>query len=180
MDIVFRPAAPTPQDAARVLAWRNDPVTLAMFYHQEPKVFAAFWPEYLGEYFKHGDLPPLFAMVDGHEAAFLRSNPYPDGPVPGRCLDIDINVVPNRRGQGIGTAVIRAMACRLLEACQCVVAEVKCCNTPSLKAFQRAGFRVHDHATHLVAETGEIVPIVRLTAMRAQLSSLRQEDHAVL
>jgi len=165
MDILFRPAARTPEDATRILEWRNDPMTLAMFYHQQPKVFPHFWEEYLRDYFRYPDLPPLFAMVEGREVAFVRSSPYAQSPVPGRCVDIDINVAPRCRRQGLGAAVIKAMTNRLLTTFDGVVAEVKTVNQASLKAFQRAGFRLHDTMDHLVEDTGEIVPIIRLVAV---------------
>lgn len=165
MDILFRPAAQTPEDATRILEWRNDPMTLAMFYHQQPKVFPHFWEEYLRDYFRYPDLPPLFAVVEGREVAFVRSSPYAQSPVPGRCVDIDINVAPRFRRQGLGAAVIKAMTNRLLTTFDGVVAEVKTINQASLKAFQRAGFRLHDTMDHLVEDTGEIVPIIRLVAV---------------
>ena len=164
MNILFRNAQKNQRDARLIMTWRNDPVTLAMFYHQEPKVFRSFWSEYLSDYFRHSELPPVFALIADHEVAFLRNNFYLHPKLPHNCVDIDINVAPKMRGKGIGTAVILAMTTRLLKRYDCVAAEVKKSNTASIKAFKNAGFSIIGTDEHVVDGTNDIIPIVILAA----------------
>ncbi|MBC8159558.1 MAG: N-acetylneuraminate synthase, partial [Alphaproteobacteria bacterium] len=73
---------PIEEHARLVMAWRNDPHTLAMSYHREAKVWDAFWPEFRDTYFAYPALPPMFLVADGERVAFLRYLPaaHPENP----------------------------------------------------------------------------------------------------
>ena len=49
---------PIEAHARLVIAWRNDPHTLEMFYHHEPKVWDKFYLEFRDDYFVDPNLPP--------------------------------------------------------------------------------------------------------------------------
>lgn len=165
--ISFEPCHPVDDDARQVMAWRNDPVTLAMSYHSAPKQWGSFAAEFRDSYFgQDDDPPPAFALVDGQRAAFLRfqRTTHPLG-YAGRVIEISINVAPEWRGQGLGS---RILAAALADLRRCgvdsVYAEVRRENAASLKSFTAAGFTSLGDADKLVADTGERCVIKRFIA----------------
>lgn len=154
---------PVEAHARQVMDWRNDPHTLAMFFHREPKTWESFWPEFRDTYFTDPGLPPLFARAGDQRVAFLRFQPcaHPEGR--GRAVDISVNVAPEHRGKGFGVAAIRAGLDYLADTSgyDGVLAEVRAENHGSHKAFLGAGFRKLDEAVHHVEDTGEDCPVVR-------------------
>jgi len=160
--ISFETCRPVEGDARQVMAWRNDTETLAMSFHRAPKVWDAFWPEFRSTYFR--DPPPsLFALLDGKRIAFLRFRPaaHPRGLV-GTTVDISIMVAPEARGQGLGTAVLNAVAGELsVLGIDSVVAEIRAENAVSLKAFAAADYEELGPAEKLIEDTGERARIHR-------------------
>ena len=99
---------PIEEHARLVMEWRNDPQTLSMFYHREPKVWDSFWPEFRDEYFADDTLPPFFVLDDCERAAFLRFQSItPPAEATSPCVDVSINVAPTARGRGLGTRALR-------------------------------------------------------------------------
>ena len=144
--------------------WRNDPHTLSMFYHREPKVWDTFWPEFRDSYFTVAELPPLFVRVGCERIGFLRFQPI--APLPeeaGRTADISINIATAHRGRRLGVAALKAGLKFLRDtgAADSVIAEVRQENIASRKAFLAAGFRELEETTHTVTDTGERCRIVR-------------------
>src|SRR5258707_1999075 len=100
----FEICEPLTEHARLIMDWRNDPVTLSMSYHREPKVWESFWLEYQSSYL--GERPgPVFLVDKGERVGFLRfrSVPHPTGLL-GKVVDISINLAPDRRGKGLGSA----------------------------------------------------------------------------
>lgn len=158
-DIRFEPARPIDPDARLVMEWRNDPATLAQFFHQTPKAWESFRREFRDDYFRHAHLPPLFAVLYGDRVAFLRFLPY--GGRRAAC-DVSINVAPGRRGQGIGAAVLRAVQGVLRSSgIDEIVAEIRPDNVASRSAFEAAGFAFWDATQKRVADLDEPIDIVR-------------------
>jgi N-acetylneuraminate synthase len=165
--LTFREAKPVMEDARLVMAWRNDPITLAMSYHGQPKVMPAFFEEFVSEYFEHHGFPPLFALRNGQEIGFLRIKPCEISCLDGRLVSIDVNMAPDQRGKGLGPAVLDRVCRRIFsQEVHAAVAEVKRDNLASVRAFEKAGFTMLDEQTHLVEDTGERVPIFRLIRRR--------------
>jgi HAD superfamily hydrolase (TIGR01509 family) len=165
--ISFEVCRPVESHARLMMDWRNDPVTLAMFYHREPKVWESFWPEFRDTYFVHATHPaPVFACADGRRVGFLRFQPvkHPRD-LAGRSVDVSINIAPDARGQRLGTQVLRQALDYLRGAgIDSVYAEVRRENTASLKAFEAAGFEVLGPARKQIPDTGEECEIVRFLA----------------
>lgn len=165
--VSFETCQPTEDHARLVMAWRNDPATLAASFHHEPKVWDRFWPEFRDGYFGQMDDPkPVFALADGRRVGFLRfqRTAHPQG-LAGRTVDISINIDPAARGQGVGTAVLAAALAYLrLRGVDSVVADVRCENAVSLAAFAKAGFSAQGPEVRTVADTGERAAIVRFLA----------------
>lgn len=157
----FEKCQATEGDARLVMAWRNDPVTLAMSYHRAAKSWDDFWPEFRDSYCG-GQPAPLFAVVEGVRAGFLRFRPAPHpGGGAGRCTDISINLAPEVRGRGWGTAILKAAAGYLrAEGVKTVLAEVRRENTASARAFEAAGYRPLGPGETEVADTKERVLIL--------------------
>lgn len=162
LDLV--PCRGTKDEAQLVMRWRNDPTTLRMFYHHEPKRWPDFWEEYRERYLADPTLPPAFAVHEGQRVAFLR---FQRVPAPGEtrepAADISINVDPAARGRGLGVRALVAcddyLAARGVKTC---VAEVRLENLASRRAFARAGWRVHDEIEKEVVDTGERCRVERL------------------
>lgn len=160
------------QNAEFILKWRNDPETLRMSFHQQPKVWESFYQEFCEDYFNFSDLPPLFALSDDKRVAFLRFRPvsHPDGKVR-RCCDISINVSPEERGRGVGTHVLKEVRSWVhQQGYDDLYAEVKVENAASRKAFEAAGFVLLDEIEKEIFDTGESVRICRyLAALREEV-----------
>lgn len=151
------PCRPHEDDARRVMEWRNDPLTLSMFYHRDPKRWATFWPEFRDTYFRHDALPPLFAVHDGRPVAFLRFLPLDERP---GWVDVSINVAPHERGNGFGISSLLAGLEWLRGAgILGVVAEVRVENVGSCRAFLGAGFQLLGETDKLIEDTGEVCRI---------------------
>lgn len=160
-DIGFEPARPDAADARLVMAWRNDPVSLAAAYHRTPKVWPDFLEEFRSGYFTAGPRP-VFAVHGGRRVGFIRLEPTEHAPQPGRFVEIGINLAPDCRGRGLGVAVLQALDDHLRAlGIDGVLAEVRAGNAASLRAFAAAGYRELGPAVVLVADTGEQARIVR-------------------
>jgi sialic acid synthase SpsE/RimJ/RimL family protein N-acetyltransferase len=160
--ISFELCRPVKAHARLVMDWRNDPVTLSMFYHQQPKVWDSFWPEFRDIYFSHPAYTPLFAIAGGQRVGFLRFQPakHPEG-LAGRTSDVSINIAPEARGRGIGTQVLKGALDYLRGAgVDSVYAEVRQENEASLRAFEAAGFRSLGPARKLILDSGGECDIV--------------------
>ncbi|MEI6986302.1 MAG: GNAT family N-acetyltransferase [Rhodospirillaceae bacterium] len=160
--ITFELCRPIEVDARQVMAWRNDPVTLSMCFHRDPKEWDSFWPEYRDCYFQ-SEPEPVFARFQGCQVAFLRFCPEtnPQG-LSDRLVDISINLAPGWRGRGLGTAILRAASDYLLAAgIDTIHAEIRCGNAASLHAFTAAGYQALGEAQKLVIDTGETASIWR-------------------
>jgi RimJ/RimL family protein N-acetyltransferase len=160
--ITFVRCEPTEDDARQVMEWRNDPTSLAMFFHRTPKRWDTFWPEFRDEYFAT-EPPPLFVVTDGERSGFLRFKPVPHPlGLPGQCVDISINIAPSARGRGIGRRALEALPPELARAeVSHVLAVVRRENEASRRAFESAGYAFVDETTVLVEDTGEQVAVVR-------------------
>lgn len=154
---------PIEEHARLVMDWRNDPHTLAMFYHHAPKVWESFWPEFCDTYFLFSELPPLFLRVDDERAGFVRFERDETPGNDGKAVAISVNIAPAYRGKGLGAAFLQASVdfLRKTSSVEIVLAEVRKENTASHKAFLKAGFRKEADAIHLVSDTGESCPITR-------------------
>lgn len=163
--ISFETCRPVEADARQVMAWRNDAETLAMSFHRAPKVWEAFWPEFRTAYFR--DLPaPRFALFRGKRVAFLRFRPamHPRG-LAGSTVDISIMVASEARGQGLGTAVLRAVADTLAaDGVDSILAEVREENAASLRIFGGAGYDDLGPAEKLIEDTGERARVRRFVS----------------
>jgi len=138
-----------------------------MFFHREPKTWETFWPEYRDSYFGHPEYPaPVFALREGRRIGFLRFEPmqHPRG-LRGRTVGVSINIAPEIRGQGLGTAVLKAALKHLaMQGVDTVCAEVREENVVSRKAFAAAGFRDLGPFRKLIADTGEQCDVIRFVA----------------
>ena len=163
-DISFEACQPFEEHARLVMTWRNDHVTLSSFFHQQPKLWERFWPEFRNEYFTHqAALRPLFALIGGERVGFLRfcpvAHPYA---LSGLTTDISINIAPNHRGRGLGTKVLIASLQFLLNrGIDSVYAEILLRNQASIKTFEAAGFLFLGEENKLITDSGEVHRISR-------------------
>lgn len=160
--LTLEPCGADADQAALVMGWRNDPVTLSMFYHRTPKTWPAFWDEWRQSYLPE-DPAPVFACLDGRRVAFIRFGHAADPEGQGRkVIDISVNVDPARRGGGLGKRALQA-AVRGLDGrgLDLVLAEVRIENVASQRAFLGAGFTLLDTIDKLIEDTGETCTIRR-------------------
>lgn len=126
----------TQQDIRRIHEWRNDPVTQEMSGSTEEITLA--------------DHAKWFAARLTENDIWIGVDQESDiGVVAGKLLlwrqeapTISITVAPPHRGKGFAVSLIEAGTQRLMEkyCSDTVMADVKAANTPSLKAFLRAGY----------------------------------------
>ena len=157
-------AEQTEDSALIVMQWRNDPETLEMFYHHEPKIWPDFHQEYIHTYFEGPlELVPLFGTIQGVKVAFLRFGNI--DPVAGwnqPACDISINIAPEHRGKGYGALAITE-ACKLLSAkgIGSIHAEVRIRNISSAKSFEKAGFKNLGSEIITIPHSGEVAEIYK-------------------
>lgn len=143
----FELVRPIKEDIELIFNWRNDPETRANSFHTEPKIWDTFFPEFLSEKFLFPDLPPIFACLDSERVAFLSFDSCEDYVFEGvgkrrRCCRVSINVAPNFRGRGIGTAILTEIKPWIKrQGYDAIYGEVKKENHTSQKAFLRAGYK---------------------------------------
>jgi sialic acid synthase SpsE/L-amino acid N-acyltransferase YncA len=172
----FEIVQPTLEHASLILEWRNDHHTRRMSYHHDPKSPADFFADFQQTYFRHPELPAVFALAAGRRVGFLRFTPVS---VPGSmriACDISINVDPARRGEGLGSSILDAvlifLRCRGMDD---LYAEVRVENEGSRKVFAKAGFVCLGEEEKLIEDTKERCRIVRY---RARLTSpFLADDH---
>lgn len=155
----FECVLPLEDNARLIMAWRNDPQTLRMSFNKEPKVWPAFFSEFLSDYYSLDTLPPLFIVEDGQRKGFLRFRPTEHPQYPSRRVcEISLNIAPPFRGQGIGTkALLQIKAWVLRQGYDDIYAEILRENTTSQRAFERAGFS-------LMTPNDQTVPVYRYLA----------------
>lgn len=161
-NISFEIAFPNEKDAKQVMDWRNDPVTRAMSFHQEYKTADRFYPEFKERYFFAPDLPPLFILLNGVRSGFLAFEPIPH-PLNKiqSCCEVSIQIAPQFRGQGLGSAALHAIHPWILNhGYDAVYAEVKAENTASQKMFTKAGYQKINASQKRLEDTGEQIPIL--------------------
>jgi sialic acid synthase SpsE/RimJ/RimL family protein N-acetyltransferase len=160
--ISFELCRPVEDHARLVMDWRNDPQTLAASFHQAPKLWESFWPEYRDRYFD-AEPGPVFALLKGERIAFLRSVPilHPLG-LSGIAVELSINVRAEARGQGLGPAILQAYAEFLCsQGVDSIIADVRADNIGSLQAFRRAGFTSAGLLDRPIPDTGEMATVER-------------------
>jgi RimJ/RimL family protein N-acetyltransferase len=157
-NIMFEPCKKIKEHARQIMMWRNDPTTLSMSYHQEPKIWKDFWSEYLDTYFLYApEIYPLFAVSNGKKIGFLKFSPvnHPKD-LSKLTVDISINLSPEIRGRGFGSKILTACRYFLKErGVQSIYAEVLSHNTVSIKVFQSAGFLLIEQKNKIIDEKRE-------------------------
>jgi sialic acid synthase SpsE/RimJ/RimL family protein N-acetyltransferase len=174
--IGFECVRPTENDAALIMRWRNDPETLRMSFHTEPQKWETFYKEFLDKYFLFPELPPLFILVNNERSAFVHFSPkaHPEN-IPGRrCVEISLNVAPEYRGKGLGTAALKATKEWIAQqGFDDIYAVVKEENIASQKIFRAAGYESLGKEIRFLEETREKIPLSRFIA---RLSPLKKES----
>ncbi|MEQ8196091.1 MAG: GNAT family N-acetyltransferase [Rhodospirillales bacterium] len=153
----------TEENGRLIMAWRNDPETLAASYHRAPKVWGSFSRELAEDYYRNPDLPPIFVLDREKRVGVLKFEPadHPLG-LRGRVVDLSINLAPEARGRGIGVKALGAALGYLRgRGVDSVIAEVRRENQASLKVFAAAGFKRLDETLKHIEDTGEDAPIIR-------------------
>jgi len=172
---------PLEEHARQIMIWRNDPETLRMSYHMQPKVWEKFYPEFLAEYFAFPELPPLFAFYQGQKVAFLRFRPVanPENSQR-RCCDVSINVAPAFRGRGLGQRCLMEVKSWLIkQGYDDIYAEIKPGNIASIKAFELAGFVKLEDGVKILIDSGEQIAIHRYLAPLAPANKARKRVYII-
>ena len=133
-DIALREA--TLDDAELLLTWRNDPATRRNSFTSDVIDFAQH-RKWLRQKLAARDQTRIWIlMADGSPAGQIRYDLKDD------VAEISFSIDVRYRGRGLGTELLRLTApkaCRELGA-SAVRGFVNWTNTPSIRAFERAGF----------------------------------------
>lgn len=126
------------EDAARVLAWRNDPETRrwSRTSHEIAPEEHANW---LRRVLADASTQLWVAECDGRPVGHVRVGPEAEG-----IAEVHITLAPEARGRGLGAEVLIQTAARALSApgIGLLRANIKPEHEASLRAFGRAGFQV--------------------------------------
>lgn len=161
---LLRKCRPTKEDARLIMDWRNDPLTLSMFYHQEPKVWESFWPEYKDNYFRYSSFLPLFLLFNQKPVSFLRylpvKHPVTDS---NATVSVSMNVSPDMRRKGIGKKTLDHGSFYLKSdnVIKHILAEIRTNNEGSIRTFTKAGYIYLDNIEKIIDDTGEIFQVYR-------------------
>lgn len=126
----------SPDDAARLLAWRNDPHTRAMSVSDE-EITAEQHRAFLVASLDSADRLLFIAEAEGQPVGTLRLDR-----LPGATLEVSLTVAPEERRRGYSASLLRAAeveASRL--GATRLVAVLRPENVASRKAFEGAGYR---------------------------------------
>jgi RimJ/RimL family protein N-acetyltransferase len=137
----------TADDARLLFQWRNDPQTRAASLDSEPVA----WEDHVGwlDRVLADPARALYVADDDRGALGTVRLDAGDG-----AAVVSITIAPDRRGEGLATPLVAA-ACE--RAGGPVVAIIKPTNTPSIRAFEQAGFRrsgTEDDALRLIWDGG--------------------------
>jgi RimJ/RimL family protein N-acetyltransferase len=140
----------TMDDALDVLAWRNDPLAVAMSKTSDT-VDRAGHLAWFANAVKDPRRVLFIAMEDGRKLGMVRFDRSDD------TWLVSINMAPNERGRGYGRAALNeALAMLRASVGQCrLSAEIKDSNAVSLRLFQQCGFvtqEQRDGFQHLTLE----------------------------
>ena len=125
-------------DSEDLLAWRNDPETRANSRSTGP-VDAATHQTWLAHALADPNRRLWIAEAAGEKVGTLSVIRLEDG-----RAEFSITVAPNRRGRGIGVAMLRAGVAesRRLWPGAPLLAWIRTTNTASRRLFERCGFRL--------------------------------------
>jgi len=131
---VLRPAAP--DDAARLLEWRNDPDVVRFSLTGRP-VLAIDHDAWLVARLARPNVRLWIAEEAGEPVGQVRVD------LEQEIGTVSIAVAPAHRGRGVGTSMLRALLVALEgdAGVRTLLAVVHLENAASLRAFERAGFR---------------------------------------
>ncbi|MFJ1756250.1 GNAT family N-acetyltransferase [Kitasatospora sp. NPDC088134] len=145
-ELVLRPVAP-PADLDLLTGWMNDPGTDRWWgLAGPPGTTAAHLAAQLDG---DGRSLPLLALLAGEPTGYFELYRADFDPLaahyPARPHDLGLHLLlaPGARGRGLAARLLDALATRLLRdepRCTRVLAEPDVRNTPSIRAFARAGF----------------------------------------
>ena len=128
----------TPADSEAMYAWRNDPETRRYFFDPAPlsaDSHARWLSASLANAFRH---LLIIEYPDGRPVGVVRFDVHRED----NAARIDIYLVPERRGAGLGAQVLQAAILWLKENTQVqrIDAEVLSGNHASRRLFEAAGF----------------------------------------
>lgn len=159
--ILFEPCQNRESDARTIMDWRNDPVTLSMFFHPTPKKWPAFWQEYQDNYLPQEQVP-VFAIFQGNRVGFLKFDPAKNTEADAMNINISINISPHSRNKGMGSLILTAANDYLQNrGVRKIFAEIRVGNKASARAFEKAGYQFIEEATVHVSDTGENAKVLK-------------------
>lgn len=153
--ITLRPA--TADDAARLLAWRNDPQTRAMSV-SSAEVTADEHRAFLAASLASSDRLLFVAEAEGRAVGTLRLDREP-----GATFAVSLTVAPEERKKGYSLSLLRAADAEALKSGgRRLVAVLKPENAASRRAFEDAGYRdfldTEQHGVALVSCERRVAP----------------------
>jgi N-acylneuraminate cytidylyltransferase len=139
--ITLRPAGP--EDALALWRWRNDPETRRASFEQA-EIPLARHRQWLDETLRRPDRRLYIVQAGGGDAGVVRLDIGEQGEA-----TVSLNLAPDWRGRGVGSAALRAAAAEAFGALglRRLRAEVKTDNRASRRAFERARFAPVDETS---------------------------------
>ena len=162
--VALRPAAA--EDCRQVWRWRNDEETRRASLDPAPIPFATH-ERWFAESLASATRKLYVVVAGGRGAGVVRLD------LDARRAAVSIHLAPQRRGQGLGPAALRALADLAFGTLgvSVLIASVKRDNRASLSAFARAGFAV--------ARDGAVVTLERSRAAHPHPGPLPPEGEGV-
>jgi UDP-2,4-diacetamido-2,4,6-trideoxy-beta-L-altropyranose hydrolase len=139
--LVLREA--TAADVELLYAWRNEPAARLHSFNQGEVIFSEH-EQWLARRLAARERTRIWILVDGADPVGQIRYDMSEGGV----ADISFSIDAQHRGRRLGVEILRLSASRACRELGAVALRglVKLSNIPSLRAFERAGFRRMDDA----------------------------------
>lgn len=159
----------TPDDAERLLAWRNDERTRQFSFSPDPVALGDHLA-WLERRLAAPDTRLWIAEVDGEPVGQVRAERRPAG-----TAELHIAVAPHARGRGLAAPMLAAASTAAAEelGVRRVVGLVMGANAASRRAFERAGFAAADPLAEPLEYVRDLLPAPVVAIVQARMGSTR-------
>lgn len=177
--LVFEKITKSIEAAQLIMRWRNDYQTRSNSFTQKERTWPEYYTEFESRYFSNDCLPCYFMVLNSKRVGVLFFQKA-DSVNELNTAKISINIAPENRTRGLGTAALKAIIPTVLEfGIECLVAEILESNARSLKAFSKAGYNcLREYDRNLIeAINGQSIARVKVLFLELTEKSSRDKKN---
>lgn len=140
--MIIEPIEKNDANCELIMKWRNDVITREMSFNQNVKLWDEFKNEFYNNYFNNL-IPPLFVTLENNKIGMISFIDNKED----NSLVININIAPENRGKKMGNKIIYSGIEYIKNKYNCkqnIIAHIKEKNIPSIKIFEKEGFKFQE------------------------------------